>query len=143
RDPVDRRRWWRRRRRRVLGVLAVLCLTEATGAVLLGPGFLAGLTASLTLFLWYAAVLRNRVLVAQRHRRHQARIAARHAAAGAADRRIAAEKQRRIAEARRAAQTLVRQRDEPWWPTPGPVEDQPSRSRGLRGQAYEARAANF
>lgn len=143
RVPVDRREWWRRRRRKVLLVLAALCLAEAAAAALVGPGFLVGLGASLTLCLWYVGVLRNRVISERRARRLQARVAARRAAEQAARERIEAEKRRRIAEARRAAQARVREHDGPWWPTTDPADVPEPRRSGLRGQAYEARAANF
>ncbi|MGH3735039.1 MAG: hypothetical protein ACRDT6_05385, partial [Micromonosporaceae bacterium] len=143
RDPVDRRRWWQRRRRRVFGVLATLCLVETTAAAVLGPGFLLGLAVSVTLLLWYVTVLRRQVLFDRRDRRRHARVASRYAAQRAAERRLEAERRRRIEEARRAAQAQAREPDAPWWPTPGPVEVPEPRGPGLRGQAYQARAANF
>lgn len=133
---AELRRWWRRRRLRVLLTLAALCVVEAVGATLIGPGFLVGLSLSVLFFGWYVAVLRNQVIARRRQRIRRMRIAAEHAAALAIERRRLAERRRRIAEARDAAQRYARERaaEERSRDPSGP---------GLRGQSYEARAVNF
>jgi hypothetical protein len=132
----------------VFATLVVLCVLEATGLAVVGPGFLAGLMVSGLLLCWYVATLRHRVVVRRRELIKWRMVAAQRRAAAAAERRRAAEKRRRIAEARRHAQALARGRAAELaalraeQARRGPDDAEPG-VPGLRGQSYQARAANF
>jgi hypothetical protein len=148
RDLAAERRWWQRRHRRVFITLVVLCVLEAAGVAVVGPGFLAGLTVSGLLLGWYVAALRHRVVVRQRELIRWRMVAAQRRAAAAAERRRMAEKRRRIAEARRHAQALARRRAAELAVLRAEqarrgLDDDDHGAPGLRGQSYEARAANF
>ncbi len=148
RDAAADRRWWQRRHRRVFAILVVLCLLEAVGVAAIGPGFLVGFTVSGLLLAWYVAALRRRVVVRQRELTRWRMVAAQRRAAAAAERRRNAEKRRRIAEARRHAQELARRRAAELAALRAEGvrhggEDAEPGAPGLRGQSYQARAANF
>jgi len=148
RNAAADRRWWQRRHRRVFAILVVLCLLEAAGVAAIGPGFLVGFTVSGLLLGWYVAALRRRVVVRQRELTRWRMVAAQRRAAAAAERRRNAEKRRRIAEARRHAQELTRRRAAELAALRAEGvrhggEDAEPGAPGLRGQSYQARAANF
>lgn len=148
RNAAADRRWWQRRHRRVFAILVVLCLLEAAGVAAVGPGFLVGFTVSGLLLGWYVAALRRRVVVRQRELTRWRMVAAQRRAAAAAERRQNVEKRRRIAEARRHAQELARRRAAELAALRAEGvrhggEDAEPGAPGLRGQSYQARAANF
>lgn len=148
RNAAADRRWWQRRHRRVFAILVVLCLLEAAGVAAVGPGFLVGFTVSGLLLGWYVTALRRRVVVRQRELTRWRMVAAQRRAAAAAERRQNAEKRRRIAEARRHAQELARRRAAELAALRAEGvrhggEDAEPGAPGLRGQSYQARAANF
>ena len=147
-NPAAERRWWQRRHRRVFATLVALCVLEAVGVAVVGPGFLAGLTVSGLLLGWYVAALRRRVVVQRRELIRWRMVAAERRAVAAAERRRLAEKRRRIAEARRHAQALARRRAVELAALRAEhvrrdLEDAGPGTPGLRGQSYQARAANF
>jgi hypothetical protein len=132
----------------VFAILVVLCLLEAAGVATIGPGFLAGFTVSGLLLGWYVTALRRRVVVRQRELMRWRTVAAERRAAAAVERRRNAEKSRRIAEARRHAQDLARRRAAELAALRAEGvrhggEDAEPGAPGLRGQSYQARAANF